>query len=41
MSKASIEDFIEYIYYKNINENKRKKKIEYTEKELKEFFFSE
>ena len=38
MSKASIEDFIEYIYYKNINENKRKKKIEYTEKELKEFF---
>lgn len=38
MKNISIEEFIEYIYYKNKNENKRKRKIEYTEKELKDYF---
>lgn len=38
MKNISIEEFIEYIYYKNKNENKRKRRIEYTEKELKDYF---
>lgn len=38
MNNISIEEFIEYIYYKNKNENKRKRGIEYTEKELKDYF---
>ena len=38
MNNISIEEFIEYIYYKNKNENKRKRRIEYTEKELKDYF---
>ena len=38
MDNISIEEFIEYIYYKNKNENKRKRRIEYTEKELKDYF---
>ena len=28
MNNISIEEFIEYIYYKNKNENKRKRRIE-------------
>lgn len=38
MNNISIEEFIEYIYCKNKNENKRKRRIEYTEKELKDYF---
>ena len=38
MNNISIEEFIEYIYYKNKNENKRKRRIKYTEKELKDYF---
>ena len=37
-NNPSIEEFFEYIYYKNKQENSKKRKIEYSENELIDFF---
>lgn len=38
MKNISIEEFIEYIYYKNKNENKKKKKNRIYRKRIKRLF---